>query len=114
VRTQPEAQRFLVPESALMEDEDPPSVVVVQDVTVEKKDDKEEKVGKAKKCHAVLGLRDRSRRMVEIVALEDPEEDPKKKIKLAVDKALFIIEGGFGLHDDDAVKVEEAAAAEHK
>jgi RND family efflux transporter MFP subunit len=114
VQTRPEAERWLVPESALLEDQDPPGIVVVQDVKTEKHEDKEEKVGTAKNLRAVLGLRDRGRRLVEILALEDPETDPKKKVKVALADAVIVVEGGFGLKDGDELKVEEAEAAEPK
>src|SRR5262249_24438720 len=44
VQTRPEEQRWMVPESALQEDQDPPAIVVVQDVKTEKHEGKEEKV----------------------------------------------------------------------
>ncbi len=82
----------------------PTSVVVVEDVKTEKNaEGHEEKVGKAKKLRALLGVRDRARHLVEIVRLEDPE----KGEPVAAHDLLFVTEGGHGLHDDDEVKVEE-------
>jgi RND family efflux transporter MFP subunit len=107
VLTQAEKPRLTLPWTALLEDRDPPEVVVVLDVKTEKKEGKEEKLGKARKLRAALGVRDRSEQRVEIVGLEDPE----KKEKFAAGDALFVVEGGYGLHDGDVVKVEEA---EHK
>jgi RND family efflux transporter MFP subunit len=104
VLTEPQKERLCVPVAALLEDQDPPGIVVVEEVT-EKKDDQghEIKVGKAKKLRALIGVRDRDRGVVEIAGLEDPE----KKTKVSPEGLLFVIEGGHGLHDGDAVKLEE-------
>lgn len=110
VQTRPEEERYLVPEAAVLEDQDPPAVVLVMDMKSEKHGDKEEKRGKAKTFHARLGIRDRARHLVEILALEDPEA----KEKVAVAEAVFVIEGAGGLRDDDEVSVEEEEAGEHK
>jgi RND family efflux transporter MFP subunit len=105
VETQKEKKRLVIKESALMEDNDPPFVVIAQDVEVKKnKDGHDEQIGKARKVHAYLGVRDREHRTVEILRLEDPE----KKEAIPVAGTLFILEGGHGLHDGDLVKIEEA------
>jgi RND family efflux transporter MFP subunit len=105
VETQKEKKRHVIKESALMEDNDPPFVVIAQDVEMKKnKDGHEEKVGKARRVHAYLGVRDREHRTVEILRLEDPE----KKEAIPVAGVLFILDGGHGLHDGDLVKIEEA------
>jgi membrane fusion protein (multidrug efflux system) len=104
VLTQPEKERLAIPESALMEDQEPPLVVVVKDLKTEKNEEgKEEKLGKARKLRAVLGVRDRDRHLVEIVRLEPLEKGEPAPVR----EALFVIEGGNGLHDDDAVKLGE-------
>jgi RND family efflux transporter MFP subunit len=109
VQTQPEAQRLTIPEAALLEDQNEPFVVVIEDVKTEKnKEGEEEKVGKALKLRAILGVRDRERHVVEILGLEDPE----KKEKVPLDDLLFIFEGGHGLHNDDEVRVEPEEKAE--
>jgi RND family efflux transporter MFP subunit len=114
VQTQPEKKRLVVPEAAVLEAEDEPTVVIAEDVKKEtNKEGKEEKVGKAKKLHATLGVRgtvgegEHKKRVVEILGLEDPEEDPKKKEKFDPTEVLYIFEGGRGLHDDDPVRLEE-------
>ena len=108
VQTEPEKKRLTIPESALLEDQDPPLVVVVQDIKEEEHEGKKLKVGKAHKLRARLGVRDRALHRVEILSLEDPE----KKEKIDLKEVQFIVEGGNGLHDDDAVKVEEEAKKE--
>jgi len=108
VQTEPEKQRLTIPEAALMEDQTPPAVVVIQEETRKNKKGEEEKIWKARKLQAVLGVRDRSQHVVEILGLEDPEKDPKKKVKFAIKDVQFVIEGGYGLHDGDIVKPEEA------
>jgi multidrug efflux pump subunit AcrA (membrane-fusion protein) len=111
VLTQPEKERLTVPEAALMEDQEPPLVVVVKEVKTEKNEEgKEEKLGKARKLRAVLGVRDRDRHLVEIVRLETPEKGEPVPVR----EALFVIEGGNGLHDDDALKLEEEHAKVEK
>jgi multidrug efflux system membrane fusion protein len=105
VETQKKKQRLVIKDSALMEDHDPPFVVIAQEVRTKKnKDDQEEKTGTARRVYAFLGVRDREHRTVEIVRLEDPE----KKEAIPVPGRLFIFEGGHGLRDGDAVKIEEA------
>jgi membrane fusion protein (multidrug efflux system) len=103
VQTQPEKPRDMIPEAALMEDQDPPAVVIVEDVKTEKKEGKEEKLGKARKLQAIIGVRDREKHLVQIVRLQDPE----KKKEVALKDVLIVTEGGYGLHDDDVVKIEE-------
>jgi multidrug efflux pump subunit AcrA (membrane-fusion protein) len=104
VLTEPEEPRLAIPEAALIEDQDEPMVVVVEDIEKKKNEEgKEERVGKAHRLRAILGVRDRAQHLVEILGLEDPE----KHEKVAIEEVLFITEGGHGLHDDDPVKVEE-------
>jgi multidrug efflux pump subunit AcrA (membrane-fusion protein) len=104
VLTRPGKECLAIPESALMEDQDPPTVVVVEDVTTRKNEEgKDEQVGKARRLQAVVGYRDRVLHQVEIVRLEDKE----KKWKGSIDQALFVIEKGEGLQTGDDVKLEE-------
>jgi RND family efflux transporter MFP subunit len=111
VETQKKKQRLVISESALMEDHDPPFVVIAEDVQTKKnKDGEDEKIGKARKLHAYLGVRDRVNHTVEILRLEDPE----KKEAPAVANTLFIVEGGHGLHDGDPVKIDLVKAEEAK
>jgi RND family efflux transporter MFP subunit len=105
VLTQPKKSRLTVPEAALMEDQDPPLVVVAEEVEVQKNKEsgKGEQVGKARKLRAHLGVRDRSQHLVEILRLENPATQKD----VPIEEALFIIEGGHGLEDGDRVKVEK-------
>jgi membrane fusion protein (multidrug efflux system) len=96
--------RFTLPEAALLEDQDPPAVLVA----VPEKNDKGEEVHKAHKYVAVVGLRDRAKHRVELVGLRDPET----RKDVPIDEHMeFITEGGHGLEDGDLVKEEEE---EHK
>jgi len=63
VLTRPEQERLTIPEAALMEDLDVPTVMVVQDVKTEKKGDEEKQLGTARQLQVVLGVRDRGRRV---------------------------------------------------
>jgi HlyD family secretion protein len=104
VRTQEGTACWAVPESALIEDQDPPAIVVVEDVEVKKNaDGKDEQQGKARRLRAVLGVRDRVLHQVEVVRLEDPE----KKWKGDLEHALIAVEKAQGLQTGDAVKLEE-------
>ena len=86
-----------------MEDLDPPSVIVVEDVETKKNaDGKEEETGKAKRLQAVIGIRDRVLKQVEIVRLEDTD----KKWKGNLETALVIVEKGRGLQTGDAIRLE--------
>jgi multidrug efflux pump subunit AcrA (membrane-fusion protein) len=107
VQTQPEEERLTVPDAAVMEDTDPPTVVVIREATQKNKKGEEEKVWKVRKLEAHIGIRDRSRHVVQIVELEDPEKDPKKKEKIAIQDVRFVVEGGYGLEDGDVVKPEK-------
>lgn len=109
VLTKPEKERLTIPEAALMEDRDVPIVVAVHDVKTEKKDGEEHKIGKARKLEAVLGVRDRERGLVEILALHDPAT----KDKVAPDDLLFVTAGAHGLQNDDLVKIEALQSDKH-
>jgi RND family efflux transporter MFP subunit len=107
VLTRPTRECLSLPEAAVMEDEEPPSVVIVEDVKTVKNDDgKEETTGVARRLQVELGVRDRTLHQVEIVRLIDPEKDPVKKWQGDLKDALFVVEGGQGLQTGDAVKLE--------
>src|SRR5438876_236440 len=74
VQTQPAKERFTIPEAAVTEDQERPSVVVVEDVKTQKKGDEELQIGKVRKLFATLGVRDRERHVIELVSLEDAEK----------------------------------------
>jgi RND family efflux transporter MFP subunit len=104
VQTQPDKERLTVPDSALLEDQDPPGIILFQDLKVEKnKDGKEEKRGKAVLARARLGVRDRTWHVAEILSLENAET----KTSIPLRNALIVVEGGHGLHDGDLVKILE-------
>ena len=109
IQTKPDKFCCVVPESALLEDQDPPSIVVVEEVEVKKNaEGKEEQVGKARRLRAVIGMRDRLKQYVEIVRLDDPDEkDPKKKWHGDLEETNIIIEKGQSLQTGDAVKLDE-------
>jgi RND family efflux transporter MFP subunit len=108
ILTQPEKERLTIPEAALLEDQEPPLVVVAAGVAAKKNDEgKEDKVGKARRLRPVLGVRDRRQHLVEVLRLEPLE----KGEQVAPRQALFIVEGAHGLQDGDEVKLEEE---EHK
>src|SRR5207248_5236788 len=65
VLNQPEKQRLTIPEAALLEDQEPPVVIVAEEVTTAKDaEGKEEKRGQARQLQAVLGIRDREQHRV--------------------------------------------------
>jgi RND family efflux transporter MFP subunit len=102
VTTQSRPKTWAIPVAALIEDQDPPAVVVIKDLKTEKnKEGKEEKIGKAQILSADIGLRDREH--VEVLSLKTRE----KKESVPIEGTWFIIKGGHGLHDDDPVKLEE-------
>jgi RND family efflux transporter MFP subunit len=104
VQTQAEKKRQTIPTSALMEDQDPPLVVIADEVEIKKHPEHgDEQIGKARKLRAFLGTRDRAENRVEILRLEDPAT----KKDVPVTDILFIIEGGHGLHDGDPLKVQQ-------
>jgi RND family efflux transporter MFP subunit len=104
ILTKPGKSCWAVPESALMEDQEPPVIVVVEDVaTTKNADGKEEQTGKARRLRAVIGRRDRLLNQVEIVRLEDPE----KKWHGDLEHSLIVIAKGQGLQTGDSVKLEE-------
>jgi RND family efflux transporter MFP subunit len=108
VLTRPEKQRLTIPESALMEDRDVPTVLIIEDLKTTRDDHGEEKqVGKAHTLQAEIGIRDREHGVVELLALRDPESHKE----VSPDGLLFITSGGNGLHNDDLVKLQKD---EHK
>jgi RND family efflux transporter MFP subunit len=107
VLTKPAKECLCLPEAAVMEDEEPPTLVVVEDVKTATNDEgKEETTGVARRLQVELGVRDRTLHQVEIVRLIDPEKDSEKKWRGGVKDALFVVEGGAGLQTGDSVKLE--------
>jgi len=111
ILTKPGKACWAVPESALLEDQDPPGIVVVEDVKVEKNaEGKDEQTGKVRRLRAVIGIRDRVLHQVEIVRLEDVE----KKWHGDLEQTLIVVEKGQSLQTGDAVKLEEEEDEEAK
>jgi RND family efflux transporter MFP subunit len=104
VQTNPGKACWTLPESAVFEDQDPPSVIVVEDHQVVKtKEGKEMEIGKARKLVATLGIRDHENEIVEIVSVRDPENKWKGKLD---DSTLFVYQRGQGLRTDDLIRLE--------
>ena len=96
-----------LPESAFMEDQDPPTVVVVEDIETKKNaDGKDEQVGKARLLGAIVGIHDRVLHQEEVLRLEDHEPDPKKRWKGTLETSMFVTQKGQGLQTGDVVKLE--------
>jgi len=107
ILTKPGKECLSLPEGAVQEDEEKPTVVIITDVKTEKnKEGKEETTGVAHRVQVVLGRRDRNLHQIEIVRLEDPEKEPDKKWHGEAKDALFVVKGGLGLKSGDDVKLE--------
>jgi RND family efflux transporter MFP subunit len=102
VLTQPAKTCWTIPEASLMEDQEPPAVMIVEDVESKSEHGHTEQTGKARRLQAVVGMRDRIRGKMEIVSLQDPD----KIWHGEVSKALVVTEQGQGLQTGDAVKLE--------
>ena len=107
VLTEDGRECLALPESAVSEDQEVPTVVIVEGIKTEKNEDgKEETVGTARRLQVTLGLRDRSLRMVEIVGLEDPDKEAKVKWQGDPKDQQYVVEGGLGLQTGDKVKLD--------
>jgi RND family efflux transporter MFP subunit len=103
VLTVPGKAALTLPESAILEDQDPPTVLVVEDYKLEKTaDGKETETGKVRSLQVKVGMRDRVLQQVEILGLKDPDN----KWQGSPEAAKFIYEKGKGLRTGDAVKLE--------
>jgi RND family efflux transporter MFP subunit len=121
VQTEKKRDCLTIPESALLEDQEEPAVLIVEKKKEEdkegedKKDEKEkgeEKKGEEKEQYEVhryvakLGLRDRDKHRVEILGLFEVKDEKKKEVPLKPD-TLFVVEGGHGLEDGDLVALKK-------
>jgi multidrug efflux pump subunit AcrA (membrane-fusion protein) len=107
VLTLPGKDYLAAPQSALIEDQDPPSVLIVEDVKTEKDADGEkQQTGTVRRLTAIVGVQDRVKHEVAILRLEDPEGKWKGKIE----DTLFITQNGQGLQTGDAVRLDQDAA----
>ena len=113
-QTQPEKERVTIPEGALLEDQDPPAVVVVDKLetkkVVEDGEEKDQQFGVARRLIATVGVRDREWHVVEVLALKDP----KTKASVPLEDVLVVTKGAHGLRDDDPVRLQEAEEADEK
>jgi RND family efflux transporter MFP subunit len=108
VQTEPEEERVVVPEAALLEDQDPPAVVFVTDIkTEETKDGKKEKKGEALKLEVQVGVRDRTHGLVELKAVTPKKDKKGKPLTVSLKEAVVVTKGADGLEDGDKVKLEE-------
>jgi RND family efflux transporter MFP subunit len=107
VLTQEGRECLSLPESAVSEDQEVPTVVIVEGIKVEKNEDgKEETVGVARRLAVALGVRDRSLHQVEIVSLDDPDKEAKVKWQGQPKDQQYVVEGGLGLQTGDKVKLD--------
>jgi RND family efflux transporter MFP subunit len=115
VLTLPGKEFLTIPESALVEDQDPPSVEIVEDVKTEKDaDGKDRQTGTVRRLTATVGVHDRVLHQVAILKLEDPDGKPDGKWAGKIEDTLFITENGQGLQTGDAVRLEEEAEPSEK
>jgi len=109
VLTQPGKECLALPETAVNEDEETPTVVIVES-KIEKnpKTGEDETVYRARRLQAELGVHDRILHQVEIVSLTDPDTEAKTKTKWQgeVKDQQFVVKNGQGLQTDDKVKLE--------
>jgi RND family efflux transporter MFP subunit len=105
VQTKPGEAQLCIPEAALLEDQEQPSVVIVENVKTAKSDEgKDVQTGTAKRMRAKIGVRDRVLKQVAILGLEDSDG---KKWEGDLEQALFVTKNGLGLQTDDPVRLQE-------
>jgi RND family efflux transporter MFP subunit len=105
ILTKPGQDYLAIPESALTEDQEPPSVVIVEDVKTGKNaDGKDEQTGTARRMQAVIGVRDRVLKQAAILGLKDQDG---KNWQGDLEQVLFVTQKGQGLQTGDAVRLEE-------
>jgi RND family efflux transporter MFP subunit len=103
--TTPGRAALTLPESALIEDQDPPAVIVVNDYKVKEEEGKPPvETGTARKLVAKIGVRDRVNKVVEILGVNDPEE--KDRWKGDLETAKFVFQRGQGLRNGDEIRLE--------
>ena len=106
VQTQPTADlQPCIPEAALIEDSEPPSVVIVENVKEQKNADGEmEETGTARRCSALLTIRDRDNKVAGFRGLEDADG---KRVDVPKDQILFVTVGAAGLETGDPVRLQK-------
>src|SRR5262249_73510 len=107
VQTREGKECLSLPEPAVSEDQEAPTVVIVEGVKVEKNEDgKEETVGTARRLQEALGERHRKLRQGEGGGLEDPDKEAKVKWQGDPKDQQYVVEGGLGLQTGDKVKLD--------
>jgi membrane fusion protein, multidrug efflux system len=107
VLTQPGRECLALPESAVNEDEETPTVVIVESkIEKNSKTGEDETVYYARRLQAELGVHDRILHQVEIVGLTDPDTEAKTKWQGEVKEQQFVVKNGQGLQTGDKVKLE--------
>jgi RND family efflux transporter MFP subunit len=106
VLTRTKQHCITVPEEAVLDDQDPPVVVLVMDT---KEEGEKEPTPKAYRYPVKLGIRDRDKKRIEILEL-DPDHSKGKAP--AISETRFVTVGGHGLQDKDPVKVEKPKETE--
>ena len=102
IMTNPGKACLTLPESALFEDEEPPSVIVVDDYKQTKnKEGKDIEIGIARKLQVTVGIRDRNLHLVEILAVTDKDNKWQGKLE----EANFVVERGRGLRTEDPIQL---------
>jgi multidrug efflux pump subunit AcrA (membrane-fusion protein) len=104
VLTQRKEKTLAIPAAALMDDQQPPAVVVA--IPEKNKEGKVEY--KAAKFEAVVGVRDRVQQLVELTGLRDSEAN--KDIPVRPDM-LYVVEGGHGLETGDPMAIQKEEKA---
>jgi RND family efflux transporter MFP subunit len=106
-----------LPEKAVQEDEEKPTVVAVLEEKRKNRKGEEETIYIARRLQAELGLRARHLHQIEIVGLTDAEKKEPGKPKLRIEvkegqfyidgsKAQFVVEGAQGVQSGDIVKLD--------
>jgi RND family efflux transporter MFP subunit len=107
VLTAPAKECLALPEAAVSQDEEIPTVVIVEDIKTRKNDEgKNETVGVARRMQVELGVRDRRNHAVEILRLSDAGTESANKWHGDIKETQFVVEGGAGLQTGDALKLD--------
>jgi RND family efflux transporter MFP subunit len=98
---------------AVIEDQEPPQVVLADDPHTKKDEDgkvkkdehgKEEQFAKPLRLSAILGVHDRKQGLIQIIRLETEKKEKGPELKEGL---LFVIEGAHGLEGEEELKIEE-------
>ena len=104
VQTREGEQQPSIREQWLIEDRDPPSVVVVEDIKTKKNaDGKDEETGTARRLGALISVRDRENRLVGLRGLVDADG---KAYPGDLKDVPFVTEGAQGLETGDPVRLQ--------